>query len=271
MPDYLKHLKNIQLTPSQIIVHTAPYVWRGDRFGHIGAQDMFFRILKGICYVMIDFKSYVLRPGQLAFFPKGKMRTYSHMSSDLVMYEMTFQAQTDGENLMEFLGLCDGEWVVDIADTQRMDDLFLTSFHKEMYKDPILSLTWCANILEIIKMYNDAKNGPQARKKEAFRAVVDHMQNHLSDTLTTQELSSVVYMQPSYFIRRFREAFGETPQNYLAKLRVHNAMTQLLTTDLPVEKIAASLGFEDASYFARVFKKHCEISPSEFRKLFSRN
>ena len=50
------------------------------------------------------------------------------------------------------------------------------------------------------------------------------------------------------------------------RLRVENAKLQLLNSNLSITKISAKLGFENAFYFSKVFKKYTGVSPTEFKE-----
>ena len=72
------------------------------------------------------------------------------------------------------------------------------------------------------------------------------------------------------FIKKFKESFGITPIAYLNRDRMFMAMGMLSETNLSIEQIANKVGIRDVSYFARVFKKHCGVSPGEYRKEFKK-
>ena len=67
--------------------------------------------------------------------------------------------------------------------------------------------------------------------------------------------------------RRFREDFGQTPMEYLRRIRLRRAADLLrLMPAWPVEEIARRCGFDDPFYFSRSFKKYAGVSPSAYRK-----
>lgn len=68
-----------------------------------------------------------------------------------------------------------------------------------------------------------------------------------------------------HFIRAFRAAFGITPKHYAQTLLMRRACGLLQGTDLPVREIAVRLGFEDASFFSRAFRRAVGVSPAPFR------
>lgn len=268
----MKHLiftnKTVSVTPLRIAMHVPPVNWKGDRVGHIGKYDTFFWILEGECYVNIDSQYYVARPGQMVYLPQGKMRSYSHASETISMYEMAFSATVDGENLMEALNLTDSDFVVDILPREEVTVLFEHSSRVEMHKDPVYDLGWCANLINIIRLYAEAhqkQNEPAAKR---FAPVLNYMSEHLSSPVNVATLADLVHMQPTYFTHRFKDTYGIPPMAYLGKLRLHKAMELLNLTNHSVEEIAGLVGIPDSAYFARFFKKHCGVTPSEYRRVF---
>jgi len=70
------------------------------------------------------------------------------------------------------------------------------------------------------------------------------------------------------FTRRFRQATGMAPIDYVHALRLEEARQMLETTDLPVEAVALEIGYEDASFFRRLFRRKVGLTPSEYRRRF---
>lgn len=256
----------LQLRPLRTNLYLPPIRWRGDPTGHLGGHDTFFWVVRGECYVMIGSESFIVKAGQLVFLPKGKMRTYSTLSEDLIMYEMNFSAYMDGEIWSHRLGIESG-YVVDIADAQVVSRWFEDSVRHEMNRGILFEMTWCTNLCNIICAYA-AEWKKTFRQTEAFRTVLRCMDDHIGESLTIETLAAAACMQPTYFIRRFREAFGVTPIVYFNKLKVYRAMTLLSSTDYSLQKIAERVGIGDAAYFSRVFKKYCGVSPTGYRSLF---
>ncbi len=264
-----------ELRQSQLMVHPRnvdlyipPITWKGDCVGHIGRADTFFWLLEGECFLNINSQYFVLRPGQLAFLPKDKMRAYTHVSDNFCMYEMGFTAESDGENLMAQLGLTESNYVVDVPQKEEMSGYFEKSYHKEMFKNPVHNLGWCANLINIICLYVRERQNTDQSEERFFAPIKDYMLDNLNKTISTEELAGLVFMQPNYFIRRFKKAFGVPPMAYLARLRLYKAMELLISTEQSTEQIARQVGIEDTSYFARFFKKNSGVTPREYRKAF---
>jgi transcriptional regulator GlxA family with amidase domain len=111
------------------------------------------------------------------------------------------------------------------------------------------------------------------------------MGKQITDALITrcQEWVAVHYAEPSpvaamtklaglperSFIRRFGKATGMSPLDYVHSLRLEEAKQMLETADLPVEAIANEVGYEDASFFGRLFRRKVGLTPAQYRRRFS--
>ena len=261
-------IDELLINPYAVYMYVPPIVWKGDCIGHIGSRDTFFWVLQGECFLNVDSQYYLVRPGQLAYLPKGKFRAYTHASSSFCMYEMAFNATMNGQDLMNALGLTETNFVVDIPQKDEMSQLFENAYRKELFRNPIYDLAWCANTINIIRLYAEARQKQNSRHQDLFRPTLQYMSDHLADPITTEELAAQIHMQTNYFIRRFKTAYGLPPIAYLGRLRLYKAMELLASTDDSVEQISKAVGIADSSYFSRFFKKNCGITPREYRNAF---
>jgi transcriptional regulator GlxA family with amidase domain len=71
------------------------------------------------------------------------------------------------------------------------------------------------------------------------------------------------------FKRRFARATGVAPLDYVHTLRLEEAKHALETGDAPIEAIADAVGYEDASFFSRLFRRNVGLTPAQYRKRFS--
>jgi transcriptional regulator GlxA family with amidase domain len=70
------------------------------------------------------------------------------------------------------------------------------------------------------------------------------------------------------FKRRFQAATGMSPLEYVHTLRLEAAKELLETGDRPAESIAFEVGYEDAGFFRRLFRRHVQLTPSQYRRRF---
>ncbi len=86
-----------------------------------------------------------------------------------------------------------------------------------------------------------------------------------ADPHTVDSLADLAGMSRSAFSERFAQAFGQTPIDFLMKVRLRVAAHLLTTTDLPVKLVAKSIGYASRSYFSRAFRAAYGQDPASFR------
>lgn len=87
--------------------------------------------------------------------------------------------------------------------------------------------------------------------------------------LDLEELADKCVVSKSHLCRVFKKATGQTVSQYLNQVRIERACKLLSATNVPIEEIAFAAGFNNASYFFRVFKKQIGKLPLEWRKKHS--
>ena len=70
------------------------------------------------------------------------------------------------------------------------------------------------------------------------------------------------------FKRRFEQATGMSPLEYVHTMRLEEAKQMLETTSASIEAIANEVGYEDAGFFARLFRRKVDLTPGQYRKRF---
>jgi AraC-like DNA-binding protein/ligand-binding sensor protein len=83
--------------------------------------------------------------------------------------------------------------------------------------------------------------------------------------LSLREIAAVSGLSAPYFSTIFKEEMGENLSDYLNRLRVEKAGGMLLTSNLPISEIATACGFEDQSWFSKIFKNNTGFTPGKYR------
>lgn len=96
------------------------------------------------------------------------------------------------------------------------------------------------------------------------------MEKNYYKTTSMAEMASIGNMSPRSLIRRFEQATGNTPLEYLQRLRIENAKKLLETKHDGIEQIGMKCGYEDMSFFRKVFKRHVGMTPSEYKNKYGR-
>jgi AraC family transcriptional regulator len=101
--------------------------------------------------------------------------------------------------------------------------------------------------------------------KERILRVLVHIQNHLDDAVSLEELAAVAYFSPYHFHRIFKGMVGESLMEHVRRLRLERAAHRLKLGDQSVTHIAFEAGYETHEAFTRAFGTMFGESPSHFR------
>lgn len=105
-----------------------------------------------------------------------------------------------------------------------------------------------------------------SRTLERLNTVKEYVSNNYQRKITTKELSKTCYLSEGHFCRFFKSTTGKSAVDYVNEYRIERAAVLLKNTDEAISEIAERVGFEDANYFSRTFKKIKKTSPQDYRK-----
>lgn len=105
----------------------------------------------------------------------------------------------------------------------------------------------------------------ELRDAERIKQMVDFVRRHREEPITTEEIAASAAISVSECLRCFRRMMDLTPKEYLRQHRVRHAAQLLENTDKSIAQIGTECGFEDMSYFARVFRAERGCTPTEYR------
>ena len=94
------------------------------------------------------------------------------------------------------------------------------------------------------------------------------IEENLSGNLTTTEISKRVYMSRSYFCLCFKDVVGKTFNEYIQNARISKATHYLTYTNQTISVISEKVGYTDAKYFSKIFRKITGLLPSEYKKKY---
>jgi AraC-like DNA-binding protein len=98
-----------------------------------------------------------------------------------------------------------------------------------------------------------------------LQAGLQYVASHYHERVTASAAARACKLSRFDFSRRFRAAFGMTFREYLLRARIHEARRLLVAGDISVTGVAYSVGFNDGSHFARMFKRFTGVLPSDYR------
>jgi len=145
-------------------------------------------------------------------------------------------------------------------DVFRRNVNFYEEIHKCTTRDELNN--WVRNIVGWIAEYLRDRSGSASRPVNMAKEFI--LRNFFDKTLSLRMVSSYVGISENHLSSIFTKQTGQTFTEYVTELRVEKAKGLLRETNLKVYEIAESVGFANAEYFSKIFKKATGKSPNRF-------
>lgn len=94
-----------------------------------------------------------------------------------------------------------------------------------------------------------------------------YMQAHIHQPLALDALAQQLSLSKYHFAKRYKKLTGTSAINHFINLKIEHACQQLDTGSQNINEIGYALGYDDAYYFSRIFKKVMGMSPTQYRKM----
>ena len=236
------------------------------------------RVLTGKLSLTLDNRTHLLQAGSVAFINSETVHgaTPKDCDYECIVFNLAF--------LKTGNALCDG-----FIDDLLSHTAYLTEFPSDQ---AVLSLinklflqlrdTQEGSPFKVIGLFHELLGEIQAKKlftshlppssmhdeKKVvkLKTVLKYIRENFASDITLDDMSAVAGLSCKYFCKFFKDMTGTTPVNYLMTYRIERAARKLIASDLSVTKIAYDCGFNDLSYFIKIFKTFKGVSPKEYRK-----
>ncbi len=126
-------------------------------------------------------------------------------------------------------------------------------------------------LYEVQRTYTPGRLGFGGQKLHHDPAIlqIQHwLEEHFFDKFRFEDVAREHGMSIRNFMRRFQAATGDKPLHYLQRLRIETARNLLSTTRKSIKTISYEVGYDDASFFARLFRQHTGLSPNHYRRQY---
>ena len=104
-------------------------------------------------------------------------------------------------------------------------------------------------------------------KSYAVKRIINYLNENYEHKISLDQIAHNMYLSPVYISKIFKEETGESPINYLIKIRLERAKDILSSSCCgSIKSIANAVGYDDVYHFSKLFKKYYGISPQNYRK-----
>lgn len=244
-------------------------------------------IKKGTGVVSVDQQDYIVCAGDLIFVSPGKLHAIRQWRQESMEYEnIIFHLRILGNSQSEpwieqyLLPLAlrqssiqihltpDDPHYASISSCIDQIDEIRRSFPDgyELYiKGKLLELFFLFYHFDMVRTGSTISPARQ-KTLDKMRQILKHIEEHYSEPLSIQTMAQVSDFSDSHFMKFFKQTFGTSFTSYLNTYRLTMAARMLLSSDDSILTIAAESGFENLSYFNRIFKRKYGMTPKEFRR-----
>ena len=119
---------------------------------------------------------------------------------------------------------------------------------------------------EVLKKVQSGLKEPAAIAVEQPAELArEYIRAHFHERLTLERVATACFVHPNHLSRLFRTHYNTTFSDYLTHVRMVHAKEKLRMSDQSVREIASEVGYDDYSYFCRVFRKEMGVTPLEYR------
>jgi len=253
---------------------------------HEEFEIVYFR--KGKALYEIDFLPYIIEQESILIIPKNAV--HSAKSIDYITCEgdvFIFNDLLLEDSLKSFytnnytIPLINGDMVFKVIDINTNKELFLklrnlliTIKNQNTEKKLAYELLIKGLVLEFFGLILQSEysiirnfNKNDLEKTEKMKKVYQYIHENFKKEITLKEAAKLVSLNNTYFSRYFKEYSGQTFNDYVNTYRITHATHLLFDNEINITDICFESGFQDLSYFIKVFKKKMGSSPLKYRQL----
>ncbi|TJY41569.1 helix-turn-helix domain-containing protein [Cohnella pontilimi] len=148
---------------------------------------------------------------------------------------------------------------------------FSMAYDKEKMQQTVQHMMNVSEVREwLVKFIQKAVRQAEHISRESKKAEIVDIQKyvmlHLNRKITLEEAAAHLHLNPSYFSRLFKKETGENFIEFVTRMKMEKAKMLLEEMGRTVEQVALQLGYDNKSYFIKLFKQHYGIPPGKFVK-----
>lgn len=163
-----------------------------------------------------------------------------------------------------------GRWLMACADQLKKPGPTNASPLPHTYRQTITYLVDTQyDVFQCMDRLNSAKRSTKLELYKRLCIARAYIHQNLDQNLDLDTLAQVACLSKYHFIRLFKDAYGETPRQYLIGQRLERARELLLKSNLTFHEICHEVGLKDSSSFGRLFKRSFGATPQVFRQQYA--
>ena len=266
-PDRAVHLSSMLLNCGHELITNTDYRWDGLKRGD--KEFCFWQYtLKGRGELKFKNEIYSVNPGDAMLLTVPEDHCY-YFPQNSDSWEFIFVTIYGRETMRLFRQLQKQTGVIarfeiDSPPVQKAFSIYQKNEKNEIknqYVASALSYDFLMSLIDYLQPAGRGKNSPP----EFINRVNEYCLKNIDKPVRVTDMAKCAGYSRYHFTRLFKAYTGSSPQYFMNELRIRMAVRLLQTEQLSIKEIAQRCGFEDISYFCKIFRKFQNVSPNEFR------
>ena len=251
-------LLNLPLPPHKKTVNDFVFVFKGNMTKNLGIE------------------SFNLKENDFLLTPKNNITTTEFVSDDLEGFYCHFSDEFVGANSFlrnihsqpnrqNYLHLSESEASIIKILLTRIVQLY--KGRKNNQNDYRIIPFYLSTVFAELFLSLDHQDISSKRNSDLLINFKSLVHQHFKQNLTIKEYASLLHISPNHLNKRVKSETGKTTSEIIKEITVLEAKVFLLQTEMTIKEISSELGFNDESYFSRLFRNETNHSPSKYRKM----
>lgn len=203
--------------------------------------------------------------GTFILFPPGYKYCYFHDAGETIECYWIHFSGSDAERALKYydfkifpeVNSVKHDMVID----SRYTNIFNTFIQNDKFRDRELSILFDRLLLSLAK---------RTQNTHISKSPLSKSINFINENYDTQiyipDLAALENLSLSRYNVVFRQTTGMSPGDYIKQLRLNAACELLLSTELPINVVGESVGYDNQCFFSKIFKKTIGVTPTEYRQ-----
>jgi AraC family transcriptional regulator, transcriptional activator of pobA len=220
----------------------------------------------GLGINVIDFEEYKIQPNRLFLTKPGQVHNWSY-SNDTSGYIIVFDKHVVQNISLELLNSI----YFDLNDTTvaffkvLIENLIDETKVNNVFSEQMINASLALVLLKLSKLSESPTQNQRIISDEILsfsKLILDN----ISENLQLKEYADRLNITTEKLNEICKEYYGESPKKIILDKKITESKRLLHYTNLSIKEVAYQLGFEDSSYFARIFKQRTGLSPTNFKR-----
>lgn len=260
LEDMYRHVKQA-VPPSRSLTHSCLYLTEGSAAMKIGSEH------------------YRIEAGEMLFVPAGQVFSFDEHDENRGYFcnfhdDMLLGKYGNSELLKEFeflkvwgnprivLDEATSLFVLHLFDRMLGEYLECGLQHLNILQPYLIAL-----LCEVNRVYQPAIVSPQTNAVGITNRFRELVFQHLRSRHMVSDYAAMLNISPGHLNRSVRTITRKAPTKWIDEAIVLEAKVLLSQSDFPISEVAIQVGFEDQSYFTRLFQRYEGVTPTEFRRM----